>query len=30
MTEIKLPNMGSDLLKKWNNKFNNKNNDSKV
>ena len=29
-TEIKLPNMCSDLLKKWNNKFNNKNNDSKV
>ena len=29
-TEIKYPNIGSDLLQKWNNKCNNKNNVSKV
>ena len=29
-TETKLPNTGSNLLQKWNNKYNNKNNDSKV
>ena len=29
-TEIKSPNIGSDLLQKWNSKSNNKNNDSKV
>ena len=29
-TEIKFPNIGSDLLQKWNIKCNNKNNDSKV
>ena len=30
MTEIKFPNVGSDLLQKWYIKCNNKNNDSKV
>ena len=29
-TEIKFPNIGSDLLQKWNINCNNKNNDSKV
>ena len=29
-TETKLPNLGSDLLQKWNFECNNKNNDSKV
>ena len=30
ITEIKFPNIGSDLIQKWNIKCNNKNNDSKV